>query len=65
MRPCMKAKENPVSPFITIAEAAAVFAVTRRTIHNWIRGGLLAASKIGGVVRIRRSEIEKLIGGAE
>ena len=60
----MKAKENPVSPFITIAEAAVVFAVTRRTIHNWIKGGLLAARKIGGVVRIRRRDIEKLIGGA-
>jgi excisionase family DNA binding protein len=61
----MKAKENTVSPLITIAEAAAVFAVTRRTIHNWIRSGLLAAKKIGGVVRIRRSDAEKLIGGAE
>lgn len=65
MRQSMKAKENPVSPFITIAEAAVVFAVTRRTIHNWIKGGPLAARKIGGVVRIRRSDIEKLIGGAE
>ena len=61
----MQSKQSNESPLLTIAEAAAVFAVTRRTIHNWKKGGLLAASKIGGVVRIRRSEIEKLIGGAE
>jgi excisionase family DNA binding protein len=59
----MQSKQSKESLLLTIAEAAAVFAVTRRTIHNWIKGGLLAASKIGGVVRIRRSDVEKLIGG--
>ncbi len=61
----MKPDKITQTPLITIAEAAAVFEVTRRTIHNWIKGGLLAAKKIGGVVRIRRADIEKLIGGAE
>jgi excisionase family DNA binding protein len=61
----MKAKEPHASPLITVAETAALFAVSRRTIHNWITSGLLAAKKIGGVVRIRRSDAEKLIGGAE
>ena len=61
----MNPKKSHASPFITVAETAALFAVSRRTIHNWIKGGLLAALSIGGVVRIRRTDIEKLIGGAE
>jgi excisionase family DNA binding protein len=61
----MKSKPIKASPLITIAETAGVFAVSKRTIHNWITSGLLDARKIGGVVRIRRSDVEKLIGGAE
>ena len=53
------------SPLITIAQTARVFAVSIRTIHNWITSGLLNAIKIGGVVRIRRSDVEKLMAGGE
>jgi excisionase family DNA binding protein len=61
----MKPDKITQTPLITIADAAAFFAVSKRTIFNWIKGGLLAAKKIGGVVRIRRADVEKLIGGAE
>jgi excisionase family DNA binding protein len=61
----MKLKTSKHPPVLSIAEAAATLAVSQRTIHNWIASDLLPARKIGGVVRIRRSEVERLIGGAE
>lgn len=61
----MKSKPIKAPPLLTIVETAELFAVSKRTIHNWIKTELLAAKKIGGVVRICRSEVEKLIGGAE
>lgn len=61
----MDSKGNHLSPLITVAEAAAVFCVCKKTIRNWIKCGLLTANRIGRVVRIRRSEIEKLIGGGD
>jgi excisionase family DNA binding protein len=61
----MKSKPKQAPPLLTIVETAELFVVSKRTIHNWITSGLLAARKIGGVVRIRRSDVEKLIGGME
>ena len=61
----MKLKPTKAPPLLTIVETAELFAVSKRTIHNWITSGLLSARKIGGVVRIRRIDVEKLMGGVE
>lgn len=45
--------------FYTIAEAAALFCVSDRTIRNMIKDGRLAAAKVGGW-RIPAAEIERL-----
>ena len=46
---------------LTPDEAAEYLKVTRRTIDRWIMDGTIKASKIGRVVRIKRSEIERLL----
>jgi excisionase family DNA binding protein len=61
----MDSKGNRLSPLLTVAEAATVFCVCQKTIRSWIKNRVLTAQRIGRVVRIRRSDIEKLIGGAE
>lgn len=52
--------EKASSP-LTPDEAAEYLKVTRRTIDRWIADGTLKASKIGRVVRISRSEINRLL----
>jgi excisionase family DNA binding protein len=52
-------------PLITVAQAADIFCVCEKTIRNWLKNGHLSAQRIGTVIRIRRSDVEKLIGGAE
>jgi excisionase family DNA binding protein len=61
----MDSKGNHTPPLVTVAEAASVFCVCPKTIRNWIKGGLLTASRIGRVVRIPRSELERLTGGGQ
>ncbi len=62
----MDSKGNPLSPLVTVAETASVFCVCKKTIRNWIKSGQLPAQRIGRrIVRIRRRDVEKLIGGAE
>ena len=48
---------------LTPDEAAEYLKVTRRTIDRWIADGTIKASKIGRVVRINRSEINRLLKG--
>lgn len=42
----------------TVEEGAAYWRVHPQTIRNWIRNGTLPAVRIGGVLRIRRSDLE-------
>jgi excisionase family DNA binding protein len=49
---------------LTPEEAAEYLKVTRRTIDRWIADGTIKASKIGRVVRIKRSEIDRILSGA-
>jgi excisionase family DNA binding protein len=61
----MDFKDNHAPPLLTVAQAASVFCVCPKTIRNWIRSGLLTASRIGRVVRIPRSELERLTKGGQ
>ena len=38
--------------YLTPAEAAKLWGVTRRTIYTWLRAGTIKGKKIGGVWRV-------------
>lgn len=46
--------------------AREIFSVSRHTLWRWRRAGILPFIKIGGLVRYRRSDVQRLVaGGAE
>ena len=49
----------------TLQETAAILKVTTRTVRNWIKKGLIRASKLGRIWRIRREEIDRLLRRSE
>ena len=48
---------------LTTAEVMEIFGVTDRTLRRWRRQGLLPCIKLGGSVRYRLADIDRLIGG--
>lgn len=44
-------------PFMTTAELAKTFSVSRKTIERWINSGKLKGTKIGHNWRVQRSEM--------
>lgn len=48
---------------LTINKVAVEFGVTYRTVWNWIKDGKIKAVKISGIVRIPKSEVERLKKG--
>lgn len=54
-------KTKPNRKYLTVAEVARELGVTSRTIRNWIRAKRLGAKRVGGVVRILRSDLECII----
>lgn len=50
---------------MTVKETADFFGVSPRTIFRWIKSGKLDSVKIGGVVRIKKDEIKRVIGEGE
>jgi excisionase family DNA binding protein len=47
--------------FLTVAEVAAMLKLNQQTIRNWIDQGSLPALKVGRRVRIRRSDLERVL----
>lgn len=52
--------DGGASPFMSMAEVAAYFGRTTRTILNWERRGLLTPRRIGRSKFYRRHDIEML-----
>ena len=48
---------------ITPKQAAEILGVDRVTVYRWIKIGLLDAYKIGGIVRIKKDDLTKIIEG--
>jgi excisionase family DNA binding protein len=48
-------------PLLTVVQVAEIMNVTGQTIHNWIKIGKLPAVKVARAVRIRRSDVDRLI----
>jgi excisionase family DNA binding protein len=46
---------------LTLAEAAEILRISLRTLRRWRTAALIHAVRIGGVVRIRLSEVERLL----
>jgi excisionase family DNA binding protein len=47
------------APFLTVKEVALLFRVSERTVRNWIKNRQLETRRIGGVIRIARSELDR------
>lgn len=47
------------SELLRVRECALQIRVSARTVRRWIRTGVLPAVRIGGVIRVRESELEK------
>lgn len=51
---------------LTIQEFADLFHVARKTVYNWINAGRIRVVRVGVVIRIEESEVERIKrGGAE
>ena len=47
--------------FLTVAEVATLLKLNQQTVRNWIDQGSLPAVRVGRRVRIRRSDLERVI----
>ena len=54
-----------VMKMLSVKETADLFGVTKRTIFRWIKSGKMKSVKIGRTVRIKESEIKRVIGEGE
>ena len=48
----------------TIQEVADIFHVTRKTVYNWINAGRMKVIRVGGILRVQKSEVERIKNGA-
>jgi len=47
--------------FLTVAEVAGLLKLNQQTVRNWIDQGSLPAVRVGRRVRIRRSDLERIL----
>jgi excisionase family DNA binding protein len=47
--------------FLTVADVADLLKLNQQTVRNWIDQGRLPALRVGRRVRIRRSDLEKVL----
>src|SRR5437660_8451797 len=52
---------EPEDSFLTVAEVAGILKVNQQTVRNWIDQGSLPALRVGRRVRIRRSDLNRLL----
>ena len=48
---------------LTIQEFADLMKVSRTTVYNWIAEGRIKVVRIGGVIRIDQSEVDRITSG--
>jgi len=51
---------TPLPAVLTAAQVAEALAVTTSTVYRWAEDGVLPAFRVGGAVRFRRDDIERL-----
>jgi excisionase family DNA binding protein len=47
--------------FLTVAEVAELLKLNQQTVRNWIDQGSLPALRVGRRVRIRRSDLDRML----
>jgi excisionase family DNA binding protein len=47
--------------FLTVAEVAEMLKLNQQTVRNWIDQGSLPALRVGRRVRIKRSDLERIL----
>lgn len=53
--------DNLEETFLTVAEVAEMLKLNQQTVRNWIDQGSLPALRVGRRVRIRRSDLERVL----
>jgi excisionase family DNA binding protein len=48
-------------PLLTVAEVAEILRLNQQTIRNWIDAGSLPAVRLGRRVRIKRSDLDRVL----
>jgi excisionase family DNA binding protein len=56
----LRARE-PDETFLTVAEVAGMLKLNQQTVRNWIDQGSLPALRVGRRVRIRRSDLDRVL----
>ena len=46
---------------LTVKQVAHELGVSNRTVRNWIKAKRLAAKRVGGIIRILRSDLERAV----
>ena len=57
----MSTRSGNLEEFLTVAEVAEMLKLNQQTIRNWIDQGSLPALRVGRRVRIRRSDLERVL----
>jgi excisionase family DNA binding protein len=57
----MPTGDNLDDTFLTVAEVAELLKLNQQTVRNWIDQGSLPALRVGRRVRIRRSDLERVL----
>jgi excisionase family DNA binding protein len=52
---------DPEDDFLTVADVAELLKLNQQTVRNWIDQGSLPALRVGRRVRIRRSDLNRLL----
>ena len=50
---------------LTVRQTMELLGVTRSTIYRWEQSGILTAVRIGGVVRFRRADLDRLMSSGD
>lgn len=57
---------TPLQPLLTTGEVAAALSVDPETVRRWVKDGKLRAVELpSGVLRFKRSDIDRILGTDE
>jgi len=54
-------RKDAEESFLTVAEVADMLKLNQQTVRNWIEQGSLPALRVGRRVRIKRSDLERVL----
>jgi excisionase family DNA binding protein len=57
----VKSQKDESDKLFTISEACEILRCSRPTLHRWKKNGIIPFVNIGGNIRYRKSDIEKIL----